>query len=130
MVDKKFFGAIQELRIKLTDLINMGKPPIEIILELAKAIGELSGEDSYYQTTREQILSIYGIALHDKFILDDELFKVKARLEKICVANENPEFTEEEHIRIGYAIESHKKEIERLERLKTIGKFIIANSDR
>lgn len=119
MADKKFFGAAQELRIKLTDSINAGKPPLEIILELAKALGEISGEDSYYQTTREQILSMYGLALGDKFILDDELAEVKARLEKISAAYQNPEFSEEEHIRIGYALERHKQEITRLEQLKS-----------
>lgn len=118
MADKKFYGAAQELRTTLTDLINAGKPPLAIVLELAKAVGELSGEDSYYDTTREQILSIYGLALGDKFILDDELAEVRARLEKICAAYESPDFTEEEHIRIGYALEAHKREIERLERLK------------
>ena len=118
MADKKFFGAAQELRIKLSDMINAGKPPLEIILELAKLVGEISGEDSYYQTTREKILAVYGFALKDKFILEDELTEVKARLEKISAAYESSEFTEEEHIRIGYALEAHKKEIERLERLK------------
>lgn len=118
MADKKFFGAAQELRIKLSDMIDAGRPPLEIVLELAKLVGELSGEDSYYQTAREQILAVYGFALKDKFILDDELAEVKARLEKISVAYESSEFTEEEHIRIGYALESHKKEIARLERLK------------
>ena len=118
MADKKFFGAVQELRIKLNESVNAGKEPLEIILETAKLLGEISGEDSYYRTIREQILAIYGFALKDKFILEDELAEVKARLEKICAAYENPEFTEEEHIRIGYALESHKKEIERLERLK------------
>lgn len=118
MADKKFFGAAQELRIKLTDSINAGKPPLEIVLELAKLIGELSGEDSYYRTTREQILAVYGLALKDKFILEEELNEVRTRLEKICAAYDNPDFTEEEHIRIGYALENHKKEIERLERLK------------
>lgn len=118
MADKKFFGAAQELRIKLTDCINAGKPPLEIVLELAKEVGELSGEDSYYQTIREQILSVYGLALGDKFILNDELAEVKSRLEKISAAYENPDFTEEEHIRIGYALERHKREIERLEGLK------------
>ena len=120
MADKKFFGAAQELRIMLTDAINLGKPPMEIVLELAKAVGELSGEDSYYQTTREQILAVYGLVLKDEFILNDELAELRARLEKISAAYENPAFNEEEHIRIGYALERHKKEIARLE--QTIGK--------
>ena len=118
MADKKYYGAAQELRTTLTDLINAGKPPLEIILELAKLLGELSGETSYYQTIREQILSVYGLALKDKFILDVELDEVRTRLEKISTAYQNPDFTEEEHIRIGYALDAHKKEIERLERLK------------
>jgi len=118
LAEKKFFGMAQELRITLTDSINAGKLPFEIILELARLLGELSGEDSYYQTTREQILSVYGLALKDKFILDDELAKVRERLEKISAAYQSDDFTEEEHIRIGYALENHKKEIERLERLK------------
>ncbi len=118
MADKKFFGAAQELRIKLSDMIDAGRPPLEIVLTLAKLVGELSGEDSYYQTTREQILAVYGFALKEKFILEDELAEVKARLEKISAAYESSEFTEEEHIRIGYALEAHKKEIARLERLK------------
>ncbi len=118
MADKKSFGAAQELRIKLSDMINAGKPPLEIILELARLVGEISGEDSYYQTTREQILAVYGFALKDKFILDDELAEIKARLEKISAAYESSDFTEEEHIRIGYALESHKEEIARLESLK------------
>ncbi len=115
MADKKFFGAAQDLRIMLTDAINLAKPPLEIVLELAKAVGELSGEDSYCETTREQILSVYGLVFKDKFILSDELAEVRARLEKISAAYENPSFTEEERIRIGYALERHKKEIERLE---------------
>ena len=118
MADKKFFGAAQELRIKLSEMINAGRTPLEIILELAKLVGEISGEDSFYQTTREQILSIYGFALKEKFILDDEISEVKARLEKISAAYENPAFSEEEHIRIGHALTRHEEEIARLERLK------------
>lgn len=118
MADKKFFGAAQGLRIKLTDAINAARPPLEIVLMIAKELGELTGEDSFYQTTREQIFSVYGLALKDKFILDDELSEIRARLEKISAAYENPAFTEEEHIRIGYALDAHKKEITRLEGLK------------
>ena len=120
MADKKFFGAAQELRIKLNEMINAGKEPFEIILEMAKLLGEISGEDSFYQTTREQILAVYGLAFKDKFVLENEISEVKARLEKISAAYENPDFTEEEHIRIGYALESHKKEIARLESLKNV----------
>lgn len=119
LADKKFFGAAQDLRIKLTEAINAGRPPLEIVLMLAKAVGDLSGEESYYQTTREQILSVYGLALGEEFIIDDELAAVRSRLEKISAAYENPEFTEEEHIRIGYALEAHRNEIARLERLKS-----------
>ena len=118
MADRKFFGAAQELRTQLTDSINAGKPPLEIVLQLAKAVGELSGEESYFETTREQLLSVYGLALNDEFILADELAEVRARLKKISAAYENPNFTEEEHIRIGYALERHKQEIARLEALK------------
>lgn len=117
MADKKFFGAAQELRMQLTDSINAGRPPLEIVLQLAKAVGELTGEETFYETTREQILAVYGLALNDKFILADELAEVRARLEKISAAQKNPAFTEEEHIRMGYALERHKAEIARLESL-------------
>ena len=118
MADKKFYGAAQEFKIRLNEAILAGREPLEIILELAKLFGEISGEDSYYRTTREQIVSTYGLALKNKFVLENELAEVKARLEKISAAYDNPEFTEEEHIRIGYALENHKKEIARLESLK------------
>ena len=110
MADKKFYGAAQEFKVKLNDSLRAGREPLEIILELAKLFGEISGEDSYYQTTREEIVSIYGLALKNKFVLENELAEVKARLEKISAA--------EEHIRIGYALDAHKKEIARLESLK------------
>ena len=122
MAEQKFFGAAQELRTKLSASLDLAKNPLEIILETAQLVGEMSGEESYRETVREQILSVYGLALGDKFILDDELAAVKARLEKIAAAYDNPEFTEEEHIRIGYALEIHKAEIARLERLKADGK--------
>lgn len=122
MADQKLFGAAQELRTKLSASLDLAKNPLEIILELSALVGEMSGEETFRETVREQILSVYGLALGDKFILDDELAAVKARLEKISAAYNNPEFTEEEHVRIGYALESHKLEIARLEKLKSDGK--------
>lgn len=118
MEEKNFYDADQNIRVKLADLINLGKNPLEIILELAKIIGKNSGEDSYYQNIREQIFSVYGLALNDKFILEKELEEVEGRLKKILAAHENPEFTEEEKKRMEYAIERHKSEIELLKKLK------------
>ena len=118
MDEKNFGNATQNIRVKLADLVNAGKNPFEIILELAKMLGEVSGENSYYQNISEQISAIYGLALNEKFVLEKELAEVSARLEKIEAAQKNPDFTEEERKRMGYAIERHKSEIERLKNLK------------
>ena len=118
MEEKNFYDADQNIRVKLADLINLGKNPMEIILELAKMLGKNSGEDSYYQNIREQIFSVYGLALNEKFILEKELEEVEGRLKKISAAHENPEFTEEEKKRMEYAIERHKSEIELLKKLR------------
>ena len=118
MEEKNSYGESQNIRIKLADLINLGKNPLEIILELAKILGENSGEDSFYQNIYEQIFSVYGLTFNDKFILEKELAEVEERLKKISAAYENPEFTEEEKKRMSYAIERHKLEIERLKKMK------------
>ena len=110
--EKNFVGASQNIRVRLADLVNAGKEPLEIILELAKMLGEVSEENSYHQNIADQILTVYGFALTDKFILEKELAEVSARLEKIEAAQKNPDFTEEEHKRMEYAIERHKSEIE------------------
>lgn len=118
MAEKTFYGAAQNIRVKLADMVNAGKNPFEIILELAKMLGEFSGEESYYRNISEQISAVYGLALNEKFVLEKELAEVSARLEKIEVAQKNPDFTEEERKRMGYAIERHKSEIERLKNLR------------
>ena len=117
-MDKKIvYGAAQEIKVKIMDMINAGKNSTEILLEVSKMLGEISGEESFYREVYEQILAVQGLALDDKFILQTELEEVSARLEKIQSAEKNPDFTEEEHKRMGYAIERHKAEIERLKKL-------------
>ena len=117
-MDKKIvYGAAQEIKVKIMDMINAGKNSTEILLEVSKMLGEISGEESFYREVYEQILAVQGLALDDKFILKTELEEVSARLEKIQAAEKNPDFTEEEHKRMGYAIERHKAEIERLKKL-------------
>ncbi len=118
-MDKNYsFGAAENLKIKINDMVNAGTPPIEIVLEVAKVLGEASGESSYYREIFNRAVAIYGLALNEKRTLELEISQVKERLEKIDAALKNPDFTEEEHKRMGYAAERHKKEIERLETLK------------
>ncbi len=116
-MDKKvLYGAAQEIKIKIIDMINLGKSSTEILLEVSKMLGEISGEETFYREVQQQILSVQGFALNEKFILEKELSEVSERLEKIQAAEKNPDFTEEEHKRMGYAIERHKEEIERLKK--------------
>ena len=116
MDKKNLYGSAQNIKIKIMDMINAGKNSTEILLEVAKMLGELSGEETFYREVHEQLLAVQGFALDEKFILEKELQEVSARLEKIQAAEKNPDFTEEEHKRMGYAIERHKAEIERLKK--------------
>lgn len=118
MEEKITYGTDQTIRAKLLDLVNLGKNPLEIILEIAKFLGETSGEESYYRNIYEQIFAVYGLAFNEKFILEKELEEVEERLKKISAAYEKPEFTEEEKKRMIFAIERHKSEIERLKKMQ------------
>ena len=111
------YGAAERLREKLNDSIVMAKNPFDIILEIAEILGEISGEKNYYRTIQEQLHTNYGLILHDKFILDKEIKLVEERLKKIEAAYSSPDFDEDEHRRIGFALTRHKVEIERLKNL-------------
>ena len=117
MAEKKF-GAVEILREKLNDSISLCKDPLEIVLEVAELIGELSGEKNFYRTIQEQISTNYGKVLKNKIAIDKEIEIVTARMKKIEEATKNPEFDDDERRRMIFALERHKKEIERLESLK------------
>lgn len=110
--------SFELLRSQLSQAINLGKPPMQILLELAKTIGDLSGEPDFFHYIREQILAVYGLALHDSFTLDDELANIQARIDKMTIAYHNPDFSDEQRARIAFALDSHNKEFDRLLLLK------------
>lgn len=116
---EKKFGAVEILREKLNNSVSLCKDPVEIILEMAELIGELSGEKNFFPTLQGQISTNYGKVLKNKFAIENEIEIVTERMKKIEAAAQNPEFDEEEHRRIIFALERHKKEIERLESLKS-----------
>lgn len=121
MAEKSNFGSVQNLRVLLNDLVSAGKNPFDIILEIAKLLGEMSGETNYYRSIREQIGAVYGLALNDKHVLEAEIDDITARIAKIELAYGNETFSEDEHARIGFALERHKAELEHLKMLKDSG---------
>ena len=114
---EKFFGALQNLRKQIRDDINLAKSPYEILLDVAKTVGEISGEENFYQEIRESLINIYGEVLQEKPVLEIELDEVSARREKIQAALSKKEFSDDDKRRIQSALIRHDKEIERLKEI-------------
>lgn len=110
----KAHGQEQQIKMDVLDMVNRAEDPFAIIHHLVKWLGEFSGEPSYAKYVEDQIRAVYGLALQHVKPMQDELAEVEARLKRIEAAYEKPEFTEEERIRIGFAIQHHKENIERL----------------
>lgn len=117
MAEKKY-GAVENLREKLNDAVTLCKDPLEIVLEMAAIIGEISGEKNFYRNIQEQISTTYGKIFKNKVALDMEIEIVSERLKKIEAASKSEEFDDDERRRIIFALERHKVELERLESLK------------
>lgn len=107
-------GKEQQVKMEILHMIYSGESPFDIIYHVAKHLETVSGEPGYAKYVEDQIRSVYGLALEHIKPMKDELHEVEARLKRIETSYENPAFTEEEHIRIGFAINHHKKNIERL----------------
>ena len=111
---KRAHGQEQQIKMDVLNMVNRAEDPFAIIYHLVNWLGEFSGEPSYAKYVEDQIRAVYGLALQHVKPMQDELDEVEARLKRIEDAYEKPEFTEEERIRIGFAIQHHKENIERL----------------
>ena len=107
-------GQEQQVKMEILNMIHGGENPFDIICHIARQLEADSGEPGYAKYVEEQLRAVYGFALQHKKLLKDELRDVEARLKTIEERNKSEEFTEEEHARIGFAIDRHKKNIERL----------------
>ena len=107
-------GVQQQVKMEILNMIHSGESPFDIIYHIAKRLEDVSGEPGYAKYVENQIRAVYGFALEHVKPMKDELHEVEERLKRIEKSYENPDFTEEEHIRIGFAINRHKKNIERL----------------
>lgn len=110
-------GQEQQVKMEILDMIHGGKDPFAIIYHVAKWLEKVSDEPGYAQYVEDQIKAVYGLALQHVRPMQEELAEVEARLERIKKAYASDDFTEEEHLRIGFAIEHHEKDIARLKRL-------------
>ena len=107
-------GQEQQMKMEILNMIHNGENPFDIIYHVAKQLEEDSGEPGYAKYVEEQLRAVYGFALEHKKLLTDELHDVEERLKIIEEKDQTGDFTEEEHTRIGFAIDRHKKNIQRL----------------
>lgn len=117
MAEKKQ-GAVERLRETLNNSISRCEEPLEIILELAEILGEVSNEKTFYGRIRDQISTNYGKVFRDRFAIDNEIKILSERLKRLESSAQSPEFDDDERRRIIFAIERHQQEIARLESLK------------
>ena len=110
-------GKEQLIKMEIVGMIHGGESPYDVIYHMARWLEKQSGEAGYADYVDEQIRAVYGFALQNVKPMEDELRDVKARLLRIQEAYNNPDFSEEEHIRIGFAVDRHKKNIKRVEEM-------------
>ena len=110
-------GKEQQVKMEIVSMIHGGESPYDIIYHVAKWLERVSAEPGYAAYVEDAMRAVYGLALMHVRPMEDELRDVKARLERIREAYGRPEFTEEEKKRMRFAIDLHKKNIERLNAL-------------
>ena len=116
-MSEKFFGRLQTLRQEIRDDVNLAKNPCEILLNVVKEIGNITGEENFYPEIRDEIISIYGHVFNEEKVLEIELAEISERRQKIQNAYDNGNFDEDDKKRIQNALNRHDKEIERLKSL-------------
>lgn len=115
--DNVNFAAGEKLKTELLEKIHSAENPFTILYHIAKRLGEDTAEPGYGKYVSDQLRAVYGFALKEAQPLKDELTEVTARLSRIEAAYTRPEFTDEEKERIRFAIDLHKKNMDRLQKL-------------
>ncbi len=110
-------GVQQNIKMDLLGMIHSAENPFDIIYEVAQYLEKASAEDGYADIIRDNIRSVYGLALGEKKLLQDELNDVIARGKRIKASYDTGDFTEEEKKRIEFALILHRKNAERLQEM-------------
>ncbi|MBR3621750.1 MAG: hypothetical protein IKN43_00165 [Selenomonadaceae bacterium] len=108
------YSAAEDIKVRLLSMIEDAQNPFDIIMFVAKALEKMSNEVGYSKNVEENLRTVYGFTfLHEK-LLTDELKEVEDRLKIIEERMKSDKFTEEEKVRMGFAADKHKKDIERI----------------
>ena len=110
-------GIQQTIKMDILGMIHSAANPFDIIYHVAKYLEDTSAEAGYAQNILENMRAVYGLALLDKKLLQDELDEVTARGERIAHAYKTGDFSEEEKKRIEFAMILHRKNADRLREL-------------
>jgi len=110
-------GVQQIIKMDILGMIHSAANPFDIIYHVAKYLEDASAEAGYAQNVLENMRAVYGLALHDKKLLQDELSDVIARGKRIREAYDTGDFSDEEKKRIEFAVVLHRKNAERLQEL-------------
>ena len=110
-------GEDQIIKMDILGMIHGAENPFDIIYHIARYLEKKTGENGYANQVRDNIRSVYGLAMGESKLLTDELRDVEQRLERIRHSYDTGEFSSEEKKRIEYAIILHEKNIERLKQL-------------
>lgn len=117
MPEKMICGQEQQIKIEIMKDIQEGKPPIEILYRCIEYIGKKSGEPTFSDVAKENIRSVYGIALGEPVLLQKELEDVIQRGKKLKEAYKREGETEENKRRIEFALIAHRKRAAQLKEL-------------
>lgn len=110
-------GEDQIIKMDILGMVHSAENPFDIIYHIARYLEKKTGENGYADQVRDNIRSVYGLAMGESKLLTDELRDVEHRLERIRHSYDTGEFSSEEKKRIEYAIILHEKNIERLKQL-------------
>lgn len=110
-------GVEQNIKMELMAMIHSASNPFDIICHIARYLESTSTEAGYANHVRENLRAVYGLALHDKKLLEDELKDVEDRLQRLEQAATDKQFTPEELKRIDFAVVLHRKNIAHLQEL-------------
>lgn len=101
------------LRCEINKGLKTGEDIYPLFLKAVKSISLMTGDTTFYDIVKKDLLAIYGVALEKPPVLQIELNEVQARLDKLRQAAEREQDTDD-IARIKTAIQYHERAAEQI----------------